>query len=127
MSILTKIVDKVAAKGAEVVAKVSGAPERHRLRARRMAWFEEAAHRAALTRQALGDPTWQPRALIALMMPPCPYDPDGPTIHFGESPPAEVAPDSVRFRRMVAEEREAHAASREALLALLRRMHPGRV
>ena len=127
MSFLAKLTGKLTAKGAEVIAQVTGAPDRHRLKARRHAWFEEAAHRAALTRQALGDPHWQPRSLIALMMPQCPHDPGGLQIHFGAAPPPESAPDSDRFRFMVTEEREAHAASREEFVALLRRLHPGKL
>jgi hypothetical protein len=125
MGILTKIVDKLTAKGAEVIAQVTGGPDRRRLKARRHAWFEESAHRAALTRQALGDPGWQPRSLLALMMPACPHDPDGFQIHFGAAPPPEG--DSARFRALVAEEREAHAATRESFVALLRRLHPGKL
>jgi hypothetical protein len=100
---------------------------KHVMRARRVAWEREFAHRAALLRAARGEPNYHARSHIPVMLPPAPPLP-GQEISTGEDDPVhpERPPESGAFARLVANELSTYAAGREQFIVLLGRLYSGR-
>jgi hypothetical protein len=127
---LINFLDQIALTVAPVLpdALAERLAAKHLMRARRVAWEREFAHRAALLRAARGEPHYRARSHIPVMMPPAPLLP-GNEISTGEQDPVllEPPPESGAFARLVEQELSAYATGREQFLALLNRLYPGRL
>jgi hypothetical protein len=103
--------------------------EKHRQRAKRIAWEREFEHRAALIYRARGEPGWRARSRMAVSMPPAPPLP-GQQLSIGEDDPLpapDPPPETGAFVRLVEQELSAYAASREQFIVQLNRLYPGRL